>query len=366
MKYLLGLKQLPFKQSIKQVIYVENEYDEDVNRYIQVNYERITQHFKSKGYDFCYIPYLNKELAESASIRYYAPFSPADFKPVADLKSDFILNWMVNQEKRNCIKPSLLYFHPYSNLTDYKEAVCQFRGITLQDSDYKKTNDLSNILEEIHQAIIYYKNLTPRFHLVSKEEADEFYKNLSEDKKARLRLLTEIAAEFQQDGVRCAMLDYYTHGQPKISPMRVTKDYRILIADREIHLAAKSKALYLLFLNHNHGIHFKELGFYVTELQDIYLRLKKRDELPEDMKNSITSVAIIGGETSWHLNCIRKEFNAVFEEHISSNYTIEGEQNEERYIKLSRDLVIWECNMPNPIPRPKRVEGSHNRNWYNE
>ncbi len=362
MKYLLGLRQLPFKQSINQIIYVENEYDEDVNRYIQENYQRITQHFKSKGYDFCYIPFLGKELVESTSIRYYAPFSPKDFKPVADLKSDFILKWMLNQEKRSCIKPSLLYYHPYSKLSDYKEAICQFRGITLKDSGYEKTNDLSSILQMIHQAITYYDWQVPRFQLASQEEADEFYNNLPEEKKERMQLLMKLAAEFRQDGVRCAMLDYFTHGQPKVSPVRITKDYRIIISDNniEVGLAAKSKALYFLFLNHQEPMTYKDLQSCEAEIKEIYRLLKGRDVLPNKMQDSIVKVVTERNQTSWYINDIRGEFDALFEEQISRNYTIERSQNDVRSISLSRENVIWECEMPKPTKIPQIV-GKHER-----
>ncbi len=34
MVFTLGLKKLPFNPNTRQIIYVENEYDEEVNRYI--------------------------------------------------------------------------------------------------------------------------------------------------------------------------------------------------------------------------------------------------------------------------------------------------------------------------------------------
>lgn len=357
MKYLLGLRQLPFEQSPKQIIYVESIYHEKVNRYIQDNYDQITLHFKSRGYEFCYIPYLAKELTVSASLRYYAPFSPLDFKPDVNLKSDFILNWMVNPEKRSCIKPSLLYYHPYRHLSSYKDADCLYMGLTLTDIEYDKTNNFSNILDEIHKVILYYDSIIPelRFQLIDKEEADLFYNSLSETKRTRLKLLEEIATEFRQEGVKCAMLDYFTHGQPKVNPMVITKDYKIIISGKEIKIAAKSKALYLLFLNHRNRITYKELEYYIDELLDIYRLLKKRDVLTEKMMKSIEKIAKERDETSWHVNYIRKKFNALFENQISQNYTIEGEQNEERGIRLSRDLVSWECKMPKPMKPVIRI-----------
>lgn len=49
MKYTLGLKQLPFVQDTKDILYVENNYDQDVNAYIQKNYERIAHNYYIDG-----------------------------------------------------------------------------------------------------------------------------------------------------------------------------------------------------------------------------------------------------------------------------------------------------------------------------
>ena len=45
----LGLKKLPFKQDKSQIIYVESKYDEEINRYIQENYDKIRSHFELRG-----------------------------------------------------------------------------------------------------------------------------------------------------------------------------------------------------------------------------------------------------------------------------------------------------------------------------
>ena len=45
MRYSIAFKDLPFKPEERQVIYVENLYDERINAIIRDNYERIKWNF---------------------------------------------------------------------------------------------------------------------------------------------------------------------------------------------------------------------------------------------------------------------------------------------------------------------------------
>lgn len=45
MYFTLGLKELPFEQAKRQVIYTEGEYNVEVNRFIQKNYDAIRSCF---------------------------------------------------------------------------------------------------------------------------------------------------------------------------------------------------------------------------------------------------------------------------------------------------------------------------------
>lgn len=358
-KYTLGLKGLPFRPDSKQVIYVENEYDEEVNRYIQDNYDRIVQTFRDLGHEFCYLPYLARELASSPSVRYYAPFSSGDFKPAADVKSDFILNWMLHPEDRESIEPSLLYCLPCSTQRGYTGEVSLCHGFPIKGSGRGATFDLSRLLDYIRIELFYYARKEIKFSRALNEEAAAFYESLPEELKERVRQLEAIAKELRQAGVKDAMLDYFTHGQPKVAPMRITSDYRIVVGGHEVGLTApKSLSLYLLYLNHAEGIAYKDLEYCTDELKEIYRLVKRRDVLTGSMAGSIERMARSGTELSWHLKFIRSEFEALFEERLSRSYTIEGVQGEARAVALPRSMVSWECVMPRPTIIP-RVAGRH-------
>lgn len=58
----------------------------------------------------------------------------------------------------------------------------------------------------------------------------------------------------------------------KLSRLVITKNFRFILADynKEVTLTPVHKALYILFLNHDEGIEFKDLGDYREELRQLY------------------------------------------------------------------------------------------------
>ena len=54
----LKFKQLPFTPEQGQVIYIESEYNEKLNKFIRNHYESLKSDFAEKGLRFCYLPLL--------------------------------------------------------------------------------------------------------------------------------------------------------------------------------------------------------------------------------------------------------------------------------------------------------------------
>lgn len=62
---------------------------------------------------------------------------------------------------------------------------------------------------------------------------------------------------------------------------------------------------------------------------------------------------------------IRGAFRRLMEDHIASNYYVDGEQGKAKSIRLSRELVTWDCDMVPPT-KVKDVIGGHEKirdNW---
>ncbi len=340
--FCLGLKQLPFNQLQNQIIYVESEYNVEVNKYIQRNYNNICEKFKSWGYDFCYIPALIEELSDRQILKYYAPKLKDDDQINNKPASDFILKWMLHPENKKNIGPSLLFYHPLSYDSSYSGAVCQFIGFSLTpDSEYDKTNNLSNILKLIHIRICNYDSKRIRFHRVPRE--------LDEDEKfdsETSRLMSEVReriGKLRQIGIKRQILAELLQGYDKISRLYITKDLRILLKDYndlEIKMDPLPKTLFILFLRHTEGIQIIDLDKFYDELIDIYSRMKSN---PSTITKNIDGITQTTNRDRIyvHSTAIRKAFEEVFDEHLADSYCITGEKYTPRKITLDRKLI--EC-----------------------
>ena len=127
MKFGIALNNLPFNPDAKQVIYVENLFDEKVNAFIKDNYDVLVAEFNIHGLDFVYLPlYFNADDIET-KVRYYAPYLVSQIKEQDKLCSSFLLDFMVRPENRATVPPSLL-FAPKQEQSEWV-----FQGLSLDD-----------------------------------------------------------------------------------------------------------------------------------------------------------------------------------------------------------------------------------------
>ena len=341
MFFKLELNQLPFTPVEQQVIYVENEYNEKINSYIQSNYDAVCGYFKKSGYEFCYLPYLAGALADNETADYYAPYSQ-DLNEI-HFQNDFLLQYMANPQNRGKVPPSLVY---YSEAFAEEDA-CIFRGISLDES-YLESNDLSELLDDITDDISSH---SVRFRIVQDDEFDDITDKYVEAEYINadtLILLQEIEQrinEVRRRGVSAYVLEQMINKPEKISRLVITSDYRILLPDyndMEIYMTPLVKAVYLLFLRHPEGIIFKHLMDYRDELKDIYKKVKGKrgiftlnksiDAVTDPTKNSINEKCAR----------IREAFVTKFDERLAKHYIITGERGEPKRITLPQDMIIWE------------------------
>lgn len=384
MFYTLGLKELPFEQDVHQIIYVDGQGNMAVSNLIMQNYSNICSYYKSKGYDFCYIPMLKKELSESESFYYSAPYAKCgEEKKIED--DNFILGYMLHPENRKSIQPSLLFFHPLCINQKYPEAKTQFRGITISESSFEGDNELKGVLSRILDFINEQRGPGIRFQKVpdvqfsisdedennllyrddssldddsSEEEpidrtnmwaSEPFYadEEFDEESKVLMREVEERIDKLKQKGISAYILKKLLLGEKKrLSRLRITKDYRIFLPDYnniEIKMTPLPKSVFLLFLNHPNGIMFSYLPDYREELMDIYKKVKGPFFNTESAKRSVEDVTD-PLKNSINENCsrIRESFVSQFEEYLAHFYYVDGERGEAKKISLPRDLVVWE------------------------
>lgn len=348
MFFKIEFNQLPFQPAKQQVIYVENEYNEKINRFIQTNYEAIRKHYDFWGWEFCYMPYLAKDLDSSGVLDYYAPYINGAAK--YNIKSDFLLQFMANPQNRTKVPPSLVY---YSDVFAEEDA-CIFRGISLDDERYFESDDFSEVLISIRDDIS--KNDTDsgiRFRIARdddwNDDFDDYVKAEIPDKETRdlLKELEWRISDLKQRGVSAYVLERLINKPEKLSRLVITSDYRILLPDynnMEIQMTPLVKAVYLLFLRHPEGIVFKHLMDYRDELKEIYKKIKgdrwiisqrrSIEDVTDPMKNSINEKCAR----------VREAFVTRFDERLAKHYIITGERGEPKRITLPQDLIVWHCS----------------------
>ncbi|MBP5381617.1 MAG: DUF1810 domain-containing protein [Bacteroidaceae bacterium] len=130
--------------------------------------------------------------------------------------------------------------------------------------------------------------------------------------------------------------------RPMLRKLTISKDYRVLLGDKEIRMEPLLKAIYLLYLKHPEGIVFKSLPDYRGELTEIYNHLKPRG-MNAQVLQSIEDV------TNPLLNSINEKcsrIKAIFmdkmDEILANNYIILGKSGKTKKILLNRNLVVWE------------------------
>lgn len=365
MLYTLGLKKLPFEQNTRQIIYVESEYDVEINNLIKLNYEEIRDYYSSAGYEFCYIPWLTREIENGDTYKYYVPYNKS-LRDRTVLKSDSILDFMIHPENRLNIGPSLLFYHPDCISHDYPEAEDQFRGITIDVATFEKSPNLKNVLLAILADIEDHRGPTIRFQKESRVEydiredegirfsvgerkidydADTFFDSES---KELMKEIKERVEKLNKKGISTFIIKQLLKEEDdNMSRLRITKDYRIFLPDYknlEIKMTPLPKAVFLLFLNHPEGILFKYLPDYKDELMQIYKKVKGP---LFDSSSALRSIEDVTNPLSNSINekCarVREAFVSLFDERLAKNYFIDGKRSEAKMISLPRDLVEWEA-----------------------
>ena len=365
MFFTLGLKKLPFEPVEKQIIFVENGYDEEVNRYIQKNYEAIRSHFQERGYEFCYLPKITEEILKKEVIEYNAPYAQG-FESDVTFSSDFLLNYLIHQEEREKILPSLVFYNPKFKDDNYPQTAYLYQGIILNhESGYQETDCLSNILSRItrandtmtkryrigcgrlikrdylkayidHESIDFKDSNKPE---ASYEEYDSEIQQMMEEMKA-------LAEKLKKSGLSEHLLEKLIHGDEKMSRLYITKDYRLFLLDyqnKEVRMTPIHKALYLLFLKYPDGLFFHDLVDYREELMELYKKIKGGLFYEKSAQNSIDKLTNhLDNSIYEKISRIKESFTIHIHDRLAKYYYIDGKKNEVKKILLPRELVVWE------------------------
>lgn len=369
MNFALGLHNLPFEPVEKQVIYVENEYNNYVNGYILKNYDVLRTRFEKAGCHFCYFPKLTDELLKQDVVNYNAPFANT-FDANLKLNSDYLLQYMERPEERNSFPPSLVFYDPIFKDESYPTTTCLFRAVALTEDNCN--DDIDNFIDGVLcNEILGLKFCRPERRpwdkwtetlkrFTHKEEEDGYEdwrpsiplnhsntKELSDQEILKmLDYLGSIAKKLRKNGVEEWVINLAVDGEVKLSRLYITKGYRLFLPDYrniEIIMTPIHKALYFLYLNHPEGLAFHDLVDYKDEILNYYRKIKGNrydaDSAEESINNMIdhTNNSILEKKAR-----IKGAFLGCVNDRYARYYYIDGDINSPKKIILPRDLVEWE------------------------
>lgn len=338
----LRLKNLPFKPTTGEIIYVENEYNEKINLLIKRNRTFIqkcldrSRYFKSK---FIYLPDLIEDLSqEEQVIGYLAPYlSDRSLSSSVRIKSSLLLDFMLVPENRKNITPCFVRYRG----EDSKGSLFECVGFNPEDgiNEKKFFKLICSLFDHypLKPGPVYSIN-----HLEIFTDADDYF---DRESKQLISEVKERITQLRKLGVSQWALEQLVKPELKLSKLVVTQDFRLFLPDynnMEIRMEPLIKAVFILFLKHPDGILFKCLPDYREELTDIYVRLKISG-LSDKVLKSIEDVTNpLRNSINEKCARIRSAFIKEFDEGLAKYYFVTGVRAEAKKILLPRDLVVWE------------------------
>lgn len=350
MPYTLALNDLPFEPDPNQIIYIDGTRNYEIEELIEYNYFGIRRCFEARGFDFCYIPYLKRELNEFEKLHYNAPYAKSGHASfITD--DNFILKYMLEPQKRGEIPPSLLYYIPDFEDENYPDAQYFFKAIPITELSFDDDPVLRNVIIDIQKDIKENENHVlysspddwmPYIPMAGEAvEADNVF---DVESRILIKEIQERIEKLMQKGIKSYVIKSIVSNNKRLSQL-IIRHNSIFLREyfTEIKMTPLPKAVFFLFLKHPEGILFKHLPDYKEELFEIYKNLKGRFFDEAEGRKSIEDVTNpLSNSINEKCARIREAFVSQFDEDFARWYYIDGKRGEPKKIALPRDLVKWE------------------------
>ena len=382
MRYSIALKDLPFQPEDRQVIYVENQYDERVNTFIRTNYEWLKWTFKQSNVDFIYLPLFFNDEEIREKVLYYAPYLTTMMMESFELRSSFLLDFMSHAENKEKI-PSSLLFAPRKESEEWifqgisfdilegdrdsivswlEQIISEINDLAYKDQRYEKEeeNHKFSIAPSSDSSAVEYSSCgmpypqsessINRNIIIEDTTNGEEEPGLEEIRDEKIEDIIETlersVMKLRLKGMSLSAIYELIRDNEKLSRLHITEDLRIFLPDynnKEIKLSAQYKAVYFLFLNHPEGIILQRLEDYHRELVNYYCQTSNKKELTPRMVESIKLMEVYDSHTlNPILSKIKSAFFSEFDEHLAKYYIITGKAGGLYKIELDNRLIEWE------------------------
>lgn len=128
--------------------------------------------------------------------------------------------------------------------------------------------------------------------------------------------------------------------------VRITRDYRIFVGEKELHVRPMAKTVLLLFLNHPEGVPIKHMADHKAELLRYYGRVCRSGD-PEAIAQRVEKLLdLCRNDVHVHIARASAALSALAPPSEAAAYTIAGRAGRAKRIPLERSLILWEVTPP--------------------
>ena len=368
-------KQFGYSQT-SLVLYVEDDFNTEINSFIKSNYNDILEYYSAKKIDFCYLPYLLQNKDYQAIVKYNRPYLDNDVdgislgeiyriinsrltKPLAeaglvwiydidyDNNSEIVFGYPLNEgasliDQFNKLATAISELNDDENSKDLSNTP-QFKRKLPEDPGSKDVNFMV-VDTRVNEDLALYDSGF-RFQMINEKDADiqfefEAYR-LADEIRTRIQLLKESGSLSLIGDI----LEEIQGATIKLSTVFITNDFRIFLKDygmKEVLMPPLPKSLFILFLRHPEGIIFKQLSNYHDELLSIYRNITLRENIDLAMESIRAMTDPINNSINEKCSRIRAAFLEIIADDLAQNYYVTGKRGEPKKISLDRSMVEFQ------------------------
>lgn len=322
------------------ILYVEADYDRQVNESIERDYEAICKLLRKSNREFFYLPRVIRDLESKKqtfrnTLSYMEPTLTASQldhidRNLSELSSVFLskeifLNYL-NANGLKINKPSFLM--KIGNLKPGKSQ--DFLIVEITDDPLLTLKRISRLYANIMKISPSLTNAKERL----------LFKKMALDEDPRLK------DELNYTGLHKIILDTLLkyNANRELSRLYITARGEIILTDRnntEVKMPAICKALYVFFLLHPDGMMLSHLNDHKEELYRIYRQISAYSD-DDQLRRAIDNLTnYVGATMNTNLSRIRKAFRDLIGDEAAI-YLIKGEKGGRKTIHLDRSLVVFE------------------------
>lgn len=331
-QYELELRSLPFSKGDNQVIYVESEFNPEINKFISDHLEELKQIFSREFLDFCYVPEVCERFWEMSELDWFK--MPYDRRMLRTYGTHLKTHEVFNSEvcAGEPVPPSLI-------CNEYGSRKGEHLAFSAFHLDFSNLKNESMIMDEFRHIARAY----------SRKKTMEYKKDVKDQETVQLLdEMERIARALIVKGVKTQVFDEMISMLDQPSPMRVGWRGHIEIpemGDMEIRLNPMQKALYNLFLNYPEGLLADEIVGHKKELLRLYSESSVLDTL-DAIENAVDAV-LSEDKQEFYVNVsrIKARFKEKLGPKMAEHYIIKKEDDGRYRISLPHDMVSWRSNV---------------------